>query len=167
MNNHKNEKEYEKAIKEYGGIISKICYYFSDDPEEFKDLRQEVLLNIWKGWEKFRKDAKISTWIYRICFNTCISYQRKEKKNNNISLEDAFNLPDETEAGTLEKYKTMHYLILKLGYKDRAMILMWLDEKSYEEISELMGMNRNTVAVRLKRIKERLVKMKEELEGQV
>lgn len=165
MNSREIEKEYENAIQEFGGIITKICYYFSEDSEVFKDLRQEVLLNVWKGWNAFRKDSKISTWIYRVCFNTCISYQRKlKKRRESLPLESVIELPAEKESGKLEKYSLMHSLIQKLGYEDRAMILLWLDEKSYEEISELMGMNRNTVAVRLKRIKERLIRMKDEME---
>lgn len=160
MNDLDKEKEYEEAINRFSGIISKICYYFASDSEEFKDLRQEVLYNVWKGWDSFRNDAKLSTWIYRVTFNTCISFQRKEKKSKNlISIDQALEIPDDNESRKMEKYKTMHTLIRKLGFEDRAIILMWLDEKSYEEISELMGINRNTLAVRLKRIKEKLVKM--------
>ena len=157
------KKEFEDAIARFGGIISKICYYFSSDAEEFKDLRQEVLYNIWRGWDKFRNDSKISTWIYRVSFNTCVSFQRKEKKTKEtISIDEVVEMEAEQDASLLEKYNTMHLLIRKLGYQDRAMILMWLDDKSYEEIAELMGMNRNTVAVRLKRIKDKLSRMAKE-----
>ena len=151
------EKEFEAAIVHYGGIITKICYYFSTNADEYKDLRQEVVCNIWKGWDQFRKDSKLSTWIYRVSFNTCISFQRKERKNREtISIENIADLPDTSDNSLQEKYRLMHSLIGRLGFRDRAIILMWLDEKSYDEISELMGMNRNTIAVRLKRIKEKL-----------
>ena len=155
-----SEREYEDAIVKYGGIITKICYYFSTDTEEFKDLRQEVLINLWRGWADFRGDSKLSSWIYRISFNTCVSFQRKEnKKKKTISIEEVIDLPAHQESSKLQQYNEMHRLIRQLSYEDRAIILMWLDEKSYEEISELMGINRNTIAVRLKRIKEKLVKM--------
>lgn len=158
-----NEKEFENAVVEYGGIITKICYYFSSETEEFNDLRQEVLYNIWKGWSRFRNDSKISTWIYRISFNTCVSYTRKErKKKKEISLDYVLDLPIEEEISKMEKYNTMHRLISQLSYEERAIILMWLDEKPYEEISELTGSPRNTIAVKLKRIKEKLVKMSKE-----
>lgn len=154
------EKEFESAIDEFGGIISKICYYFSTSSDEFKDLRQEVLLNIWKGWDRFRKESKVSTWIYRVSFNTSVSFQRKEIRNKNtISIDQVVDLATEQEADLLNRYNTMHSLIQKLSYEDRAIILMWLDEKNYEEIAETIGINRNTLAVRLKRIKEKLVKM--------
>ena len=154
------EKDFEEAIAEYGGIITKICYYFASDPDEFKDLRQEVFYNIWKGMDKFRHDAKLSTWIYRISFNTCISFQRKEKKIEKIPINSIKELPDENrDLGKLEKYNAMLSLIRKLRYDERALILMWLDEMSYDEIASLTGIKRNTVAIKLKRIKEKLVKM--------
>lgn len=157
------EKEFENTIVENRGIITKICYYFSTDPEEFNDLRQEVLYNIWKGWENFRHDSKISSWIYRITFNTCISYQRKARKSKEmISIDHIIDIPCEDEPSYQEKYNAMHALIQKLKYNDRAIILMWLDDKSYDEISELMGMNRSTIASRLRRIKEKLVKLSQD-----
>lgn len=160
MNKIEKEKEFENAIVLYGGIITKICYYFSSNSEEYKDIRQEVLYNIWRGWDNFRKESKLSTWIYRICFNTCISYNRKERKNRElISIEDILELPEEENTSYLQKYNILHGLIQKLNFQDRAIILLWLDENSYEEIAELIGINRNTLAVRLKRIKEKLIKM--------
>lgn len=157
------EKEFEATIAEHGGIITKICYYFSTDAEEYNDLRQEVLYNIWKGWNHFRNDSKISSWIYRISFNTCISFHRKTKKSKEtISIEDVIDLPYEEESSYVDKHNSLHALIGHLKYEDRAIILMWLDEKSYEEISELMGMNRNTLAVRLKRIKEKLIRLSQD-----
>lgn len=151
---------FEKAVAEFGGIITKICYYFSTDTDEFKDLRQEILCNLWKGWDNFRNDSKLSTWIYRISFNTCVTFQRKEKKKRKyISIDQILDFPAEEESSKLKQYDLMHKLIQTLSYQDRAIILMWLDEKNYEEISELIGINRNTLAVRLKRIKEKLVKL--------
>lgn len=154
--------KFEETISKFGVLITKVCYYYSSNLEEFKDLRQEVLINIWKGWETFRNESKLSTWIYRISLNTCISYQRKENKklnNHHVGVEALLNFPSEEEADLLSKYKIMHSLIQKLPFADRAIILLWLDEKSYEEIADLIGINRNTLAVRLKRIKEKLIKM--------
>lgn len=162
MNRLEKEKEFEEAIENNGKIITKICYYFSGDSEEFKDLKQEVLCNIWKGWDRFGGNSKLSTWIYRISINTCISFQRKERKSkSNVSLDNIMDLSDEPESNKLEKYKMMHNLIKQLKYEDRAIILMWLDEKSYDEIAELTGITRNTIAVKLKRIKEKLIRMSE------
>lgn len=160
MGNKNNEKEFEEAIALYGTLITKICYYFASDSDEFKDLRQEVFYNIWKGMDKFNHNSKLSTWIYRICFNTCISFHRREKKIKKVSINNIMELPDDNqEISKLEEYRTFLTLIRQLQYEERALILMWLDEMSYEEISTLTGLNRNTVAIKLKRIKEKLVKM--------
>ena len=152
------ELEFELILKNFGAIVAKICYSFSSNSEEFKDLQQEVWYHIWKGIPQFRHDSKLSTWIYRICFNSCISFQRKEKFFNKVSVDSVMNFADDSYS-KLEKYKELHSLINKLNYKDRSLILMWLDDLSYEEISLLTGQNRNTIASRLKRIKEKLVKM--------
>lgn len=152
------EKEFENIIRDYGNIVSKICYSFSSDSEEFKDLQQEVFFNIWKGLPRFRHDSKISTWIYRISFNSCISFQRKEKLFNKVNVDNLSSMADDSTS-KLSNYKEMLSMIRKLNYKDRAIILMWLDDLTYEEIAQLTGHNRNTIATRLRRIKEMLVKM--------
>ena len=154
------EKEFEEAIAKYNGIITKVCYYFSAHSDEFKDMRQEVLYNIWKGWEGFRNNSKLSTWIYRICFNTCVSFQRKHIPTKAaLPIEEVVDLGEYPEMSMKEKYDMMHKMISRLNFEDRAIILLWLDEKTYEEIAELTGINRNTIAVRIKRIKEKLIKM--------
>ena len=152
---------FENIVKEYSLMITKVCYYFAADLSELKDLRQDVLLNIWVGLEKFRNQSKLSTWIYRICFNTCITFQRKNKQRKNEQpLSSVLEIEDETF--DMEKYEEMHRLIRLLGSEEKAIILMWLDENSYEEIAEVIGIKRNTVATRIKRIKEKLVKMSNE-----
>lgn len=164
MDQSQKEKEFEKAIEDFGGIITKICFYFSSGDEEFKDLRQEVLYNIWKGWDDFRSESKLSTWVYRVCFNTCVSYNRKESiRNKTVPLDSILSLPAENHSNLLMKYKSMIGLIKQLCYTDRAIVLMWLDEKTYDEIAELMGISRNNVAVKLKRIKDKLVKMSKDI----
>lgn len=165
MDNLRIQKErakvFEDIVRDYSLMITKVCYYFATSIPELKDLRQEVLLNIWTGWDKFRKESKLSTWIYRVCFNTCITYQRKNKqRKNEVPLSSVLDFED--ESFDMERYKEMHRLIGKLGSEDKAIILMWLDENSYEEIADVVGLKRNTVASRLKRIKEKLVKMSNE-----
>ena len=151
--------EFEEVIDKYSGIITKICYYFASNVDEFKDIRQDVWINIWKGRDKFRNESSLSTWIYRVSFNTCISYQRKNKlKTVPLSIETLAEIPDNTDFD-ISKYNEMHRLINSLSLRERAIILMWLDEKSYDEIAEITGMPRNTIAVKLKRIKEKLVKL--------
>ena len=162
LTTHKDRVEaFENIVMDYSLMITKVCYYFATDVYELKDFRQEVLLNIWLGLEKFQMQSKISTWIYRVCFNTCITYQRKNKhRKNEIPLPSVLEIED--EAFDMGKYEEMHRLISKLGSEDKAIILLWLDEKKYDEIAEVVGLNRNTVATRLKRIKEKLIKISNE-----
>lgn len=165
MDNNTTLKErmlaFEDLIKDYSLLITKVCYYFATDISELKDLRQDVLLNIWTGMDRFKNQSKVSTWIYRVCFNTCITYQRKNKhRKNEIPLSSVIEVED--EPFDMEKHGEMHRLIGRLGSEEKAIILMWLDENSYEEIAEVIGIKRNTVATRLKRIKEKLVKMSNE-----
>lgn len=154
-------KAFENIVRQYSLMITKVCYYFADNASELKDLRQDVLLNIWSGWDKFRMQSKPSTWIYRVCFNTCITYRRKNRqRKKEVPLSSLLEIEDRQY--DMEKYTEMHRLIGRLGSEEKAIILMWLDENSYEEIAEVIGIKRNTVATRLKRIKEKLVKLSNE-----
>lgn len=152
---------FENIVNEYSLMITKVCYYFATNLSELKDLRQEVLINIWSGRDKFRGQSKLSTWIYRVCFNTCITYQRRNKqRKKEVPLSHVLEVAD--KPFDVESYKEMHRLIGLLDDADKAIILMWLDENSYEEIAEVIGIKRNTVATKLKRIKEKLVRMSNE-----
>lgn len=157
-NGKAREEMFDEIIRSYSLLITKVCYYFASNTTELKDLRQEVLINIWTGLEKFRKESKLSTWLYRVCFNSCITYRRKNRhRNNEVPLTSILEI--EADNFDMEKYREMHRLIGTLGSEEKAIILMWLDENSYEEIAEVVGLKRNTVATRLKRIKEKLVKL--------
>ena len=139
--------EFEEIVQKYSGIITKLCYYFASNTDEFEDLRQDVLINIWKGFEKFRKESSISTWIYRVCFNTCVTYQRKKSNRiSSISIESIIDIPDE-DVYDINRYNEMHSLINQLNLNEKAIIMLWLDEKTYDEISEITGITRNTIAV--------------------
>lgn len=157
--NDNREWTFEELISKHSLLITKVCYYFSNSLSEFQDLRQDVLVNIWSGLEKFRYDSGLSTWIYRVCFNTCISYRRKNiNRRKEIPINSILEFPD-SDSFDIENYNELHRLINLLSPEDKAIILMWLDENSYEEIAEVVGLNRNTVATRIKRIKEKLIKL--------
>lgn len=158
MTESDNIREFDRLIRQNNGIITKICYYFSSNATDFKDLRQEILINVWRGLDSFRHASKPSTWIYRVAFNTCVSFRRKyHPRQADISIDDITDVPC-TDQDILSKYNEMHRLISRLNAADKSLILMWLDEMSYEDIAEVSGLNRNTLAGRLKRIKEKIVK---------
>ena len=149
-------------IKENSRIINSVCYFYSSDSIPFEDLRQEVYINIWKGLDKFRSDSKASTWIYRIAINTALMAIRTGKKKINTVPIDSIvlNISQETENPHKDRLGILNNLIEKLDDIEKAIILLWLDEFSYEEIAETMGLKKSNVATKIFRIKEKLSKLK-------
>lgn len=155
------EQEFSRLVKENRNAIFTCCYMFSKDKEEVDDLFQEVLIKLWKGFKSFRGDCNISSWVWKISLNTCISYCRKKasKPVVPLSLHTDFFPEDDSE---IKQIKALNRRINKLGVMDRALILLWLDNMTYEEIGSIMGITPNNVSVKLVRIKEKLKSMKEE-----
>ena len=131
--------------------------------EEMKDLRQEVLINLWKGYPQFKGTAQLSTWIYRVSLNTCITFCKKlRNKEESLPIESLLAGDVIDDNSKTEHLREMYRLIYQLNRMEKAIILMWLDERSYEEIAEVCGMPRNTIATKLRRIKEKLTKLANE-----
>lgn len=158
------EKYFEDMVNANKGVITKVCYMYARDPEHFKDLYQETLINLWQSVEHFRGESATGTWIYRICINTCISCFRKSRKHDaNLSMSNPEMMALADTASDDHEHarclREMYNLINQLPALDKAIILMWLDEKSYQEISEVTGLQRNNVAARIHRCKQKLMKM--------
>lgn len=156
------ERRFVDITRNHGGLVASICLSFARSKEEFEDLRQDAFLNIWRGLDCFRADSSVSTWVYRITLNTCISSQRKNRggERQAEALNEFYReLFDETSREDIERYEQMYRLIEQLPPLDKSALLMWLDDKSYDEIAEVMGLSRNAVASRLKRAKDRLAAM--------
>ena len=130
---------------------------FSKDTDEVNELFQEVLVNLWKGMSSFKGQSDIRTWIYRIALNTCISTDRK-KKITTIPLSMDANLFQDQDEDT-KQVKLLHNRISKLQPFDKAIVLLWLENISYDEIGEIVGISTKNVASRLFRIKEKLRSM--------
>ena len=156
------EATYISLIRDYSRIINSVCYFYSSENLPFEDLRQEVYINIWKGLDQFRSDSKASTWIYRVAINTALMAIRTGKKRINIVPIDpmVFNISQETDNSQKDRLEILDSLIEKLDEIEKAIILLWLDEYSYEEIAETMGMKKSNVATKIFRIKEKLSKLK-------
>lgn len=162
-----NERIFRDILHNYNNLVAGICLSFTSDSDDFKDLCQDTMLNIWRGIENFRHDSQLSTWIYRVTLNTCLTYQRKTRHRKNTeeaSLEFYREIFSDSSREDIIRYKMMYSLIGKLKTIDKSMILLWLDEKSYEEIASVIGISRNAVASRLRRIKDRLSQMATEID---
>ena len=152
------ENAFEQVVKQHKSTIYTVCLMFSKDSDEVNDLFQEVLINLWKGFGGFEGRSDISTWIWRVSFNTCISSERKKKKHSTIPLTMEINLFEDTDEDTRQVqmlYKRIH----QLKPFDRAIVLLWLENMSYEEIAAIVGITVKNVSVRLYRIKEQLKQM--------
>jgi RNA polymerase sigma-70 factor (ECF subfamily) len=150
------ERDFIRMIKENERVIYKVCSVYVSEEFPMEDLYQETVLNLWKAFPRFRNESSYSTYIYRVALNTCISGIRREKhrpKKAPLSFsEELIFEPDNMEENIRELYR----LIRQLKTLERAIILLWLEEKPYQEIAELTGLSRNNVATKLKRIREKL-----------
>ena len=156
------ELDFARIVKEHKGTIYTVCYMFSKDEDEVADLFQDILVNLWKGFPKFRGDSSRRTWVYRVSLNTCISAERKKKrKGETIPLTMDINLFDDS-VEDIRQIKMLQNRISRLGPFDRAIILLWLENLSYDEIGDIVGITAKNVSVRLFRIKEQLKKMSNE-----
>ena len=137
-----DNKEFIDMLLQNKRIIYKICFMYARDNDDINDLYQDVVL---------------STWIYRITLNTCITNLRKKKNYDYVPLKQDIDILDDCEHD--ECMKHLYQLIHQLDNVDKMYIMLWLDEKSYDEIAEIVGVGRNNVAIRIHRIKEKLKKM--------
>lgn len=156
------EFEFTNLVKEHKTSIFTVCYMFSSDEDEVNDMFQETLVNLWRGYEKFRGESKISTWIWRVALNTCISWQRKKKET--VPLDLSMKLYADDGDSDLSQIRMLHKRIQRLQPFDKAIVLLWLEGLSYQEIAEIMGVKESNVGVRLYRIKEQLKNQKQEEE---
>jgi len=158
---------YTSSILPYSGIIIKICRAYTDSQEDFEDYYQEVCLQIWRSKDRFRGDSKWSTWIYRLSLNICLTLIKKKKKNrqhhtSDYSLQD--EITEDSHAFSDESLNLLYDAIRRLSEIDRAVILLYLEEKPNKEIADIIGTTPNNIGVRVNRIKERLKKL---LDGKV
>ena len=152
------EKQFAQTIKDNKSTIYTVCYMFSKDADEVNDLFQETLVNLWRGFDGFENRSDIKTWIYRVALNTCISLGRKKKRSAAVTLSMDINLFEDRDTDT-QQVDLLHQRISRLKPFDRAIVLLWLENLSYEEIGQIVGISTKNVSVRLFRIKEQLKQM--------
>ena len=153
-----SEQLFTQMVKQHKGTIYTVCYMFSKDADEVSDLFQEVLINLWKGMKDFGQRSDLRTWIYRVSLNTCLSAERKKKRRKTIPLTLNIDL-FETEDKNPTAVHILHERITRLQLLDRAIILLWLEDLSYDEIAATLGISVKNVSVRLVRIREQLKNM--------
>ena len=160
MDTKELEKEFLDMIEVQKRTIYKVCYMYANDQDDLNDLFQETVLNLWKGFPSYRGDSKLTTWVYRIAMNTCITFlrhasHRPQTVPMTANVASQMVADEDTEARLQDLYK----LINQLGKLERALILLWLEERSYQEMADILGISKANVAVKLNRIREKLKKM--------
>lgn len=151
-----NKREFSLLLEKHQGIIHKITRVYADGAEDRKDLFQEICLQLWKSYGNFKEEAKYSTWMYRVAMNTAISSVRKKSSRLHYeSLEKHAQIHLETEEQN-EEVHLIYSAISRLTRIDRAIILLWLEDKNYDEIASIMGITKTNISVKLVRIKRQL-----------
>ena len=153
-----NQKLFSVMVQQNKTNIFTVCYMFSKDQEEVNDLFQEVVIRLWQGFDKYKGDSKERTWIYRVALNTCISFDRKKRRHNKKQVYMGDDLFGCNEHDSQQK-EILHKRITQLCPLDRAIVLLWLEDISYEEIGSIIGITAKNVSVRLYRIREQLKNM--------
>jgi RNA polymerase sigma-70 factor (ECF subfamily) len=160
--NNVSKDFYQTSILPFAPIIIKICRAYTNSQEDFEDYYQEVCLQIWRSKDNFREQCKWSTWVYRISLNVCLTLLKKMKRNGQTYFTSDV-LPDvihiENRAFENESLNQLYVAMRHLSEVDRALILLFLEEKSYQEIADILGTSTNNIGVRVNRIKERLKKI--------
>lgn len=145
-------------IEQNKALIYKFCYMYSSEADTPQDLFQEVVINLWKGYPSFRGECKVQTWIYRIALNTCVTFLRKSGvKPHTMPLSDDMIVYD--DSADQSQIRELYSLINRLSEIEKAIVLLYLEERSYDEIALIVGITRNNVGVRINRIKEKLAQM--------
>lgn len=155
------EQEFTELVRKQKKTIFKVCYFFSDNREEVEDMFQEVLIRLWKGFPKYRGECNPKTWVWRISLNTCINAERNAGRRIKTS---ALSLDIDLQDDSMESARQAQMLytrISRLDLFDRAVILLWLENMSYDEIAQIVGITPSAVTNRLFRIKEQLKAMKD------
>lgn len=152
------QTEFLELLERYKRIIYKVCCLYAPDREQLDDYFQEVVLALWSGFDRFRGESSTATWVYRVSLYTCISFVRRRMRRPAV-VRLTVDLAGEDDRELREQIDQLHAAIGRLGRLDKALVLLWLEERPYEQIAAITGLKPGTVAVRLTRIREKLRSM--------
>ncbi|WP_348800334.1 RNA polymerase sigma factor [Flavobacterium adhaerens] len=156
------ESSFVQQLQENQNIVHKICRLYTSGEDEHKDLFQEITIQLWKAFPKFRGESKFSTWAYRVALNTAITLYRKNKRNiatveyegkQHFTQDIEYNYEEE------EQLRLMYKAVYQLNDIEKALVFMYLEDKDYTEISETLGISEVNARVKMNRIKGKLKKI--------
>lgn len=153
------EQEFLQLVQENQGILRKVCHLYGRNDADKEDLYQEIVIQLWKSFGSFRGEAKFSTWMYRIALNTAISNLRRQEHKVKLSFPEFIPKEEadpQEEKIKAEKLKEMYAAISRLTEVEKAVVMLYLEEKSYDEMEEILGISSGTLRVKMNRIKDKL-----------
>lgn len=157
--------DFQNFLKEHHRIIAKVCRIYTDTAEDFNDYYQECVIQLWRSFDSFRGASKLSTWVYRVCLNVCLSQLRSKKKMVGLVRDEIPDIAEESDKIEEEQLAMLYKAIKLLKESDRAIILLYLEEKSYKEMAEILGITVTNVGAKVNRVKNQLKKIIDERAG--
>jgi RNA polymerase sigma-70 factor (ECF subfamily) len=162
------DDKFVQLVRENDARLRKICRVYADDVEAQRDLYQDILVELWRSFSAFEGDAQPSTWLYRVALNTALSHDRSRAVRDEATLDpdhpvwaNGVSRPDE-RLDQDEKLDRLYAAIDRLDDVDKALVMMYLDEKSYREMADVLGLSESHVGVKLHRVKNKLASWLEE-----
>jgi RNA polymerase sigma factor (sigma-70 family) len=153
-------RDFELIIEKNKGIIYKVANSYCKDVDDRKDLVQEIIIELWKSFKRYDHSSKLSTWMYRVALNVAISFYRRDSKRKMVSTELSESLiaiiPENEPGETESQINQLQQFIAELKDIDRALMILYLEDKSQKEIGEIMGITETNVSTKIARIKEKL-----------
>lgn len=151
------EKEFIQLITNHQKIIYKVCNLYAGTDTDKEDLFQEITINAWRGVQNFKGDSMFSTWLYRVAINTSLTFKRKEIKLKKVAAAvDTLSVSEDQPSDAKEQLTAMYKAISDLSDIDKALVMLYLDDYSYQEMSKVLGITANNIAVKMNRIKKKL-----------
>ena len=157
--NKEIQHNFVELLEKHQNIVHKVCRLYTNNYDAHNDLFQEIAIQLWKAYPKFRGDSKFSTWMYRVALNTAITLYRKSKRTINTTEFDAvqFKIKSEDYDDTEEQQlKLLYKAVQQLNDIEKALVFLYLEDKSYREISETMGISEVNARVKMNRVKTKL-----------
>lgn len=151
--------EFELKLKEYKLLIYKVCRIYGNNPNDIQELYQDIIIQLWKSYPKFRGESKFSTWLYRIAINTALMSLSRPKRALEYRDVELHNLqvPDEDDTGLKDEQQEQMYLaIQQLNDIEKSIVMLYLEDSSYDEMEDILGISNATLRVKMNRIKEKL-----------
>jgi len=154
------EKEFTELLYQNQGIVHKICSLYFYNRDEKEDYKQELIIQLWKAFPSFNNKSKFSTWMYRVCLNAAIDIVRKEKIQPKFVKYDHHDItmPHDSKSELNDNQEKLYQAINKLSDIDKAIITLYLEEFSYKEIAEIIGISESNTGVKINRIKSLILK---------